>query len=230
MTESIKEVYPIVGVSEDGQINGLRDKLNLLQAEVPLEIDSRQAVTIGKKKLAKWRKDKKEVSDARKKVVNMFKKHVEEQYPELALIDTTVAELIEEQSDLIGPFVNQINNERKNKAQAEADSYSEGRGWKNGEVSLPPEIINQEYWTTKDELNAKGRRFIRGEIDAHEIEMAHKVAKMSAEERRQESLEKTILDILNGVDPDGIYSGMDLIEKLKPLKVFLTKRMVSKHE
>ena len=219
MTNSIQEVYPVVGVSEDGQINGLRDKYTILQSDVPLEIDSKQAVAIGKKKLAKWRKDKKEVSDARK------------QYPELALIDTTIDELIENQSNLIGPFVDQIKKERMKKAQAEADSFSEGRGWNMGEVKLPNEIKNEEYWTTKNELNGKGRRFVKSEVDAHEIELSHLNAKLDAEDRRQDSLEKTILEILEVVDVvNGIYSGRDVVEMMKPLKVFLTERTVEKDE
>ncbi|AVH74739.1 hypothetical protein [Weissella koreensis] len=231
MTNSIQEVYPVVGVSEDGQINGLRDKYTILQSDVPLEIDSKQAVAIGKKKLAKWRKDKKEVSDARKKVVKMFKQKVEEQYPELALIDTTIDELIENQSNLIGPFVDQIKKERMKKAQAEADSFSEGRGWNMGEVKLPNEIKNEEYWTTKNELNGKGRRFVKSEVDAHEIELSHLNAKLDAEDRRQDSLEKTILEILEVVDVvNGIYSGRDVVEMMKPLKVFLTERTVEKDE
>lgn len=231
MTNSIQEVYPVVGVSEDGQINGLRDKLMALQADVPLEIDNKPAVSIGKKKLAKWRKDKKEVSDARKKVVKMFKQQVEEQYPELALIDKTIDELIEDQSNRIGPFVDQIKEERMEKAQAEADSFSEGRGWKMGEVKLPNEIKNEEYWTTKNELNGKGRRFIKSEVDAYEIELSHVNAKLDAEERRQDSLKKTIMEILESVDlKNGIYSGRDVVEMMKPLKVFLTERTVGKDE
>jgi len=224
MTNEIKEVFPVVGVADDGQVNGLADKLAQLTDAMALEVDSRQAVVVGKRHLAQWRKDRTEVKSARTKSVKLFKERLEGQYPELALIEKRLDELIDEQDSQIKPFMADIYAERLEKANAEADIFGASRNWLAGEVKLPAEITNEEFWTTKDELNAKGRKKVQDEVKLHELELSKQEAEDKLAKENVYLPKKVIQDIfakLANRKDDEVFDKMDVVRFLLPLKSYM---------